>query len=623
MQKTIYNYLSQYYEDAERVDRLIISAFLQINNLPVCHNVLLKSYGIQPDSDEEIVLQNFLEVILQSETHLDFEHLIELFEFVVSPSDKIVNGAVYTPKNIRDYIVNRAVLADQVDALNYKVADIACGCGGFLLAATERIKTLTGKTFHEIFQHNIFGVDITAYSISRTKALLTLYAVYHGEDQENFNFNLFTGNSLDFDWSDELKQPEFNGFQCIVGNPPYVASRNMDEITLELIKNWSVADTGHPDLYIPFFQIGYENLSSDGILGLITVNTFIKSINGRALRQYFDDKQVGLEIINFGGEQVFRDRNTYTCICFLRSAWAGIRYIRCGSNEIEKLNPNELARFSYNDLNHNDGWNLVNSLAVGDVIAEIESVGIPFKQLYDTKNGIATLKNQVYKFAPVSEDNIYYYLSEKNDSDKIEKAICRDIVNANKLKNENDLTQKLEKIIFPYKITNGQVVIIDEQSMVKNFPHTYNYLMQFKNLLSKRDKEKKTYEAWYAYGRRQSMDVKGFKLFFPHICERPRFVVAKDADLLFYNGIAVVSEDLQKLLVLKKLLESDIFYFYIKNTTKDYASGYISLSRNYLKNFGVYQFSEKEQSELLSTNDSNQYLLEKYRVDIHVIENVL
>ncbi|GAB2683433.1 hypothetical protein GCM10027037_00300 [Mucilaginibacter koreensis] len=455
------------------------------------------------------------------------------------------------------------------------------------------------------------------YSISRTRLLLSLFAFANGEDREAFTFNLFTGNSLDFDWPQALGLPDFPGFHSIVGNPPYVASRNMDQDTLTLLTGWRVAASGHPDLYIPFFQIGYELLRPGGILGLITVNTFIKSINGRALRQYFEDEQIGLEIINFGGEQVFKDRNTYTCICFLQqTAQPGISYIRFTSHDLKKLNAQDFAPFGYAELNHIDGWNLVNSQATSRLLAQIEATGLQFRQLYDTKNGIATLKNNVYKFKPHFEDAVFYYLTADPDGDKIEKSICRKIVNANKLKNEADIQKITEQIIFPYTIVADVVTLIDERTMQRDFACTYRYLQKHKILLSKRDKSKKTYEAWYAYGRRQSMDIKGFKLFFPHICERPRFVISQDTDLLFYNGIAVVSNDLQKLQILKRLMESELFFFYIKHTTKDYASGYISLSRNYLKNFGVYQFSPEETTEFLETPNPDQYLQKKYRIKL-------
>jgi adenine-specific DNA-methyltransferase len=617
VQKTIYNYLAKYSDDADLVDRLIVSAFLHINKLPTSCNTLLNHYSIQPASEHFSILGGFLDEIAKSTPELHFEHLIELFEFVVSPSDKVVNGAVYTPKYIRTYIVERALKPEEANQPDYKVADIACGCGGFLLDAAERLKLLTGLPYETIYAQHLYGVDIMPYSISRTRLLLTLFAFFHGEDRETFTFNLFTGNSLDFNWREALTSPEFPGFHCVIGNPPYVASRNMDEASMALLANWRVAASGHPDLYIPFFQIGYELLRPQGILGFITVNTFIKSINGRALRLYFEAEQVDLEIINFGGEQVFKDRNAYTCICFLqRAEQAGIRYIRCDSQAIQTLNPEQFARFDYAGLHHSDGWNLVNSQVTARTLAQIEAIGLPFRQLYDTKNGIATLKNNVYKFKPYGEDAVFYYLTADPDGDKIEKSICRNIVNANKLKNETDIQKMTEQVIFPYTIIADVVTLIDERTMQRDFACTYRYLQKHKVLLSKRDKSKKTYEAWYAYGRRQSMDIKGFKLFFPHICERPRFVISQDTDLLFYNGIAVVSDDLQQLQILKRLMESELFYFYIKHTTKDYASGYISLSRNYLKNFGVYQFSPEEATEFLETEDPDQYLQRKYHINL-------
>ena len=38
-------------------------------------------------------------------TYVPKEELINLFEFVISPADKIINGAIYTPQRIRNYIL--------------------------------------------------------------------------------------------------------------------------------------------------------------------------------------------------------------------------------------------------------------------------------------------------------------------------------------------------------------------------------------------------------------------------------------------------------------------------------------------------------------------------------------
>ena len=41
-------------------------------------------------------------------------------------------------------------------------------------------------------------------------------------------------------------------------------------------------------------------------------------------------------------------------------------------------------------------------------------------------------------------------------------------------------------------------------------------------------------------------------------------------------------------------MSSRLFWFYITNTSKPYGSGYFSLSRNYIKKFGIFNFSERD-----------------------------
>lgn len=598
------------------IDRLIVSAFVKTNNIIIRNNSFIKEYIINANSPKKELknLSEFLDLIDSFQIQFGFESLIRIFEFVISPSDKVINGAVYTPDFIRKYIVDRSLSMTIKNISDIKAADISCGCGGFLLSLAQKIRTDTGKKFKRIYSENLYGVDIAEYSIARTKVLLILFAIINGEDEKNFSFNLYNEDALTFSLKEKCAEiKKNNGFDLILGNPPYVCSRNMDSETLEVVKKIAVGKTGHPDLYIPFFQIGIEQLNKSGILGYITVNTFIKSVNGRALREYFSDKKVGLTILNFGGEQIFEDRNTYTCICFIHNSEGKIRYVRTQSKNLDIIDFRKLYNFEYSELNDKDGWNLVNNKTLQDFINKVESTGIQFKELYDTKNGIATLKNEVYKFIPIREDKRYYYLMDNDTLFPIEKKICRDIVNANKVKESSDIDRLREKIIFPY---DESTKIFSKQILRTRFPQAFAYLLTKKNILKSRDKGTRSYEEWYAYGRKQSMDIYAYKLFFPHICERPSFVLCEEMDLLFYNGIALVSDDLEELRFIKKILESDIFLKYIKNTTKDYSSGYISMSRNYLKNFGVCQLTDQQRNFLLNEDDYNDFLHEIYGIEV-------
>lgn len=608
MNKAIFTILGEYSDDTSRINRIIVSAFLRTRKIDTIKNELINRHIINKTDPDTKILEDFLTHI--PDVELNFENLIELFEYVVSPANKVVNGAVYTPVMIRQHIIDNSLRLYKGDLSELKAADISCGCGGFLMTLAKELYNLTDKSYTDIYRENIFGNDIATYSIERTKILLTLFAIVNGEDKEIFDFNLFSADSLIFNW--QATCPEIQnqgGFDLIVGNPPYVCSRNMDVSTLENMKNWEVSRSGHPDLYIPFFQIGLVNLNAVGILGYITVNTFIKSVNGRALREYFAANNISLSILNFGGEQIFPDRNTYTCVCYASKRNGSIKYLRTSSSDLVNVKDSDLRDFDYSNLNHNDGWNLVNDLSMVEFINRIESTGQPFKNRFITRNGIATLKNDVYKFKPVRTDRNFYYHLEDGILHPIEKTICRNLVNANKIKNQDDIIRLQEQIIFPY---DAGCKIIPEMTMRREYPNAYSYLLKKKQILATRDKGLRTYEQWYAYGRRQSMDINAYKLFFPHICDRPTFVICQDKDLLFYNGIAIVAQNHEDLEVIQKIMQSDIFYKYIQNTTKDYSSGYISMSRNYLKNFGIPDLDEEQRRRLLDTSNVDGLLEELY-----------
>ena len=105
------------------------------------------------------------------------------------------------------------------------------------------------------------------------------------------------------------------------------------------------------------------------------------------------------------------------------------------------------------------------------------------------------------------------------------------------------------------------------------------------------------------------------------MADRGVAVISEDADLLFYCGYAAFSEDLTTLKILKLFVESDVFWFYIKMTSKPYSKGYMALAKNYIKNFGLPELSEKQKSELLKMdkNEREEYIAKLYDLDYKTI----
>ena len=599
--------------DTQAINRLFVSTFIIVNRVRVEHNDYIRRYVIADGDDYSGYLSGILKRVEEKNIKLGLEELINLFEFVISPSDRVVTGAVYTPKPVRERIVSRCLGTRQPELLaESRVADISCGCGGFLMDAALCIHRCTGRLFTDIYRDNIFGVDVEQYSIERTKIVLTLQALMHGEDAE-FEFNLLCADTLDF--RNEGFDERYKHFDIIVGNPPYVCSRNMADETRHKAMSYEVCSYGHPDLYIPFIQIAIDSLNAGGKMGFITMNSFFNSQNGRGLREYLHEKHLEAVIVDFRGYQVFNSRSTYTCLLFVNNRPSDYLSYASAENGLGE-ECSHFAEIPYVKLDAERGWNLRRTANA----TKYETVGVPLGKYCSSRHGIATLSNKTYIFRPVSADDNVYILENNGVCYPIERDICRDVVNSNKLNSDFDFDLLIEKVIYPYYIDEaGRASIYSEEEMRARFPLALAYLQSQREVLGLRDKgHTEAYPAWYAYGRTQSLVMPRYKLFSPKIANKSLQCVLKDdPQLLLYNGMAFVSDNLRKLQVLKCFMESEVFGEYVSSNAKPYASGFYSLNGVNIKKFGIPYLSEQQIATLLAIEkyaDRNAFIEELYDV---------
>lgn len=619
--KEISSYLNDLSDNLFIVNKLIVGAYLEFNNIRVSNNKLILSCI---EGNDKNSVWEFINLIKEKNGKFDFEDVIHLFETSIPSKDITLNGAVYTPSYIKNYIVD-----ETLDKLSYskspniKVADIACGTGAFLYTVAQKIKIKFSKSYAKIFKENIYGLDISEYTILRAKILLSLLAISNGEDVNEFEFNLEVGNALSYCW----KEKGIDGFDVVLGNPPYVRAKNLSEENKTLLSKWEVTKTGNPDLYIPFFEIGLKYLNPNGILGYITVNTFKRSVNARSLRDYFKRNQFDLTILDFGSSQVFENKSTYTCIIFIKKNQSQeVKYQKITLEDFLNEKINDFTEINYNLLNTKKGW-ILSKPNVLKTINKIENTGTPFGDKFPIRNGLATLSNDIFIFKPVDEDENYFY-HQNGNLHKIEKVICRDVIKPNRLKCESEIPTLKEQIIFPYHQDNSQTNLFDlkskkirvfaEKYFEDNFPNAYAYLEGNKKQLLNRDKGKNKKYLWYEFGRTQALKDFGKKLLFPYMAGQPYFVYSDQKDLLLYAGYAVYFDSERELKVLKRILESEIFWYYIRQTSKPYSGNYFALAKNYVKDFGICDLDESEKEYLLNTNslkERNKFLLEKYELN--------
>lgn len=109
-------------------------------------------------------------------------------------------------------------------------------------------------------------------------------------------------------------------------------------------------------------------------------------------------------------------------------------------------------------------------------ITKIENCGETIGSLFNICVGIATLKDEVYFFTPISQDEDYYYTSKDNQIFAIEKALTRSVVKISDVKSSEDLINNKRRIIFPYVSSkDGKAIAIQEETMASEYPKCYEY----------------------------------------------------------------------------------------------------------------------------------------------------
>lgn len=106
MHREIVTYLKKYSDDLKLSNKLIVGGFLAANNIEVKYNKLI----LECIKDNDInIVKDFANLVFHKNGKYELEDVTELFETTIPSNDVLTNGAVYTPKYIKDYIVSEAI----------------------------------------------------------------------------------------------------------------------------------------------------------------------------------------------------------------------------------------------------------------------------------------------------------------------------------------------------------------------------------------------------------------------------------------------------------------------------------------------------------------------------------
>jgi tRNA1(Val) A37 N6-methylase TrmN6 len=551
----------------------------------------------------------------------DLKNLEQALELMIPGEDRKLNGAFFTPTS-----VVKNIISELNPLQNETCIDFACGCGAFLIELVEYIYDKSGKDINLILSENIFGCDILDYNVRRTKVLLAVYALENGVVITEADLNITNANSLEENWND---------FDVIVGNPPYVKYQDLDDKNrLSLSKEFTTTIKGTFNLYFAFFEMGFNNLSEQGRLGFITPNNYFTSLSAEPLRVFFQREACVYKIIDFSHKKVF-DAQTYTAITFIdRRENRQISYSKINDNqEVDSFL--ESATFSKNLVSNlsSKKWRLLRTDEQKN-IQIIENSGLRLDELFDVNVGIATLKDHLYFLDALNRKDDFYVKIIDGHKFLIEPEVVKEVYKISDFKCIDAIEGNSRMIIFPYRNdAHNKLQPILENEFKKIYPKCYKYFQFIKDELKKREK-KNIIIPFYAYGRSQGLNNRGPKLLTPTFSRYPRFMMVPNGNSLFCNGYAVSKRSknsgllfsdhsalakIENLDVVQKIMNSYVMHYYISTTSVSIQGGYPCYQKNFMVRFTLPNFTDEEISKIRNIKDPmklDECLISKYGMKI-------
>lgn len=212
-----------------------------------------------------------------------------------------------------------------------------------------------------------------------------------------------------------------DGFDIVIGNPPYIQLQNNGGELAQLYQDCgysTFARTG--DIYCLFYERGWQLLKKDGHLCYITSNKWMRAGYGEKTRDFFANKTNPILLIDFAGVKIFESATVDTNILLFSKSNNQHETVCAVTNKQNKDSVMNLSDFvqqqnSICDFNSSDSWVILSPIEQS-IKRKIESVGTPLKDWDIHINyGIKTGFNDAFIISTEKRNEI---LTSCNDPDE-------------------------------------------------------------------------------------------------------------------------------------------------------------------------------------------------------------
>ena len=220
-----------------------------------------------------------------------------------------------------------------------------------------------------------------------------------------------------------------DGFDIVIGNPPYIQLQNNGGELAKLYEDCgysTFARTG--DIYCLFYERGWQLLKKDAHLCYITSNKWMRAGYGEKTREFFANKTNPMLLIDFAGVKIFESATVDTNILLFAKSNNQHETVCAVTNKQNKDSVKNLSDFvqqqnSISDFNSSDSWVILSPIEQS-IKHKIEAVGTPLKDWDIQINyGIKTGFNDAFIISTEKRNEILANCKTEDERQRTEELI--------------------------------------------------------------------------------------------------------------------------------------------------------------------------------------------------------
>ena len=277
-----------------------------------------------------------------------------------------------------------------------------------------------------------------------------------------------------------------DGFDIVIGNPPYIQLQNDGGKLAQLYADCNYktfARTG--DIYCLFYERGHQLLKPNGHLCYITSNKWMRAGYGEKIRDFFAKNTNPMLLIDFAGVKIFESATVDTNILLFAKAANEHKTWCAVTNKQNKDSVKNLSVFVQQsgavcEFTNSDSWVILSPIEQS-IKRKIESVGTPLKDWdINIYRGVLTGYNEAFIISTEKREEILANCQSEDERERTAELI-RPILRGRDIKRYGYNWANLW-LINTHNGIRGKL----ERIHIEDYPAVKAHLDQYLDRISKR-----------------------------------------------------------------------------------------------------------------------------------------